>query len=83
MAPDIAKVDADRHLNLGLPAWNFSDEVLPWLLHGNSLSPLQKTCSSHLSLLLHELLVSASKMGPFRLFRWQNTGYTITLDHLI
>jgi len=28
MAPDIAKVDADRHLNLGLPAWNFSDEVL-------------------------------------------------------
>jgi hypothetical protein len=25
MAPDIAKVDADRDLNLGLPAWNFSD----------------------------------------------------------
>ena len=37
MAPDIAKVDADRDLNLGLSAWNFSDEVLRWLLHGNSL----------------------------------------------
>jgi hypothetical protein len=28
MAPDVAKVDADRDLNLGLPAWDFSDEVL-------------------------------------------------------
>ncbi len=34
MAPDIAKVDPDRDLNLGLPAWNFSNEVLRWLLHG-------------------------------------------------
>jgi hypothetical protein len=34
MAPDIAKVDADRHLDLGVPAWNFSNEVLRWLLHG-------------------------------------------------
>jgi hypothetical protein len=33
MAPDIAKVDADRDLNLGLSAWDFSDEVLRWLLH--------------------------------------------------
>ena len=49
MAPDIAKVDADRDLNLGLPAWNFSDEVLRWLLHGNSLLLLRRTCSSHLS----------------------------------
>jgi hypothetical protein len=37
MAPDIAKVDADRPLDLGVPAWNFRDEVLRWLLHGNSL----------------------------------------------
>jgi hypothetical protein len=37
MAPDIAKVDANRHLHLGLPAWDFCDEVLRWLLHGNSL----------------------------------------------
>jgi hypothetical protein len=37
MAPDIAKVDTDRDLNLGLPAWDFSNEVMPWLLHGNSL----------------------------------------------
>ena len=50
MAPDIAKVDADRHPNLGLPVWNFSDEVLRWLLHGNSLSPFRKTCSSHFPL---------------------------------
>jgi hypothetical protein len=34
MAPDIAKVDPDRHLDPGLPAWNFRDEVLRWLLHG-------------------------------------------------
>jgi hypothetical protein len=34
MAPDIPKVDADRHLDLGVPAWNFSDKVLRWLLHG-------------------------------------------------
>jgi hypothetical protein len=38
MAPDIAKVDANRHLHPGLPAWDFRDEVLRWLLHGNSLS---------------------------------------------
>jgi hypothetical protein len=34
MAPDVAKIDADRHLNLGLSARDFSDEVLRWLLHG-------------------------------------------------
>jgi hypothetical protein len=28
MAPDIAKVDADRDLNPGLPAWDFSNSVL-------------------------------------------------------
>jgi hypothetical protein len=28
MAPDIAKVDTNRHLELGLSAWNFCDEVL-------------------------------------------------------
>jgi len=42
MAPDITKVDADRDLNLGLPAWDFSDEVLRWLLHGNTLLLLRK-----------------------------------------
>jgi hypothetical protein len=40
VTPDIAKVDPDRHLNLALPAWNFRDEVLRWLLHGQqSLRP--------------------------------------------
>ncbi len=39
MAPDIPKIDPDRHLNLGNAAWNFrDDEVLRWLFHGNSLS---------------------------------------------
>jgi hypothetical protein len=52
MAPDIAKVDADRDLNPGLPAWDFSNEVLRWLLHGNSLSPIRKTCSSYLPVLI-------------------------------
>jgi hypothetical protein len=38
MAPDIAKIDPDRYLELGLPAWNIGNEVLRWLLHGDSLS---------------------------------------------
>src|SRR5579871_2856411 len=37
MAPDISEVDADRHGNPGLSAWDFRDEVQRWLLHGNSL----------------------------------------------
>ena len=37
MAPDIAKIDADRHLRLGLSAWNFRDEVLQCFFMGNSL----------------------------------------------
>jgi hypothetical protein len=38
VAPDIAKIDPDRHLDLVLSAWNFRDEMLRWLLQGNSLS---------------------------------------------
>jgi hypothetical protein len=38
MAPDIPKVDPDRHLDPAAAAWNFRDEVLRWLLHGHSLS---------------------------------------------
>jgi len=49
MTPDISKVDTDRHLNLGLPAWDFRDDVLRRVFHGNSLSPFRKTCSSHFS----------------------------------
>ena len=42
MAPDIPKIDPDRHPNLGDAAWNFrDDEVLRWLFHGNSLSDLR------------------------------------------
>ncbi len=51
MAPDIPKVDPDRHLDLRAAAWNFRDEVMRCLFHGNSLSDL-KTCSlenAHLS----------------------------------
>ena len=50
MAPDISKVDTDRHLNPGPSVWNFRDEVLRRVFHGNSLSPARKTCSSHFSL---------------------------------
>jgi hypothetical protein len=50
MAPDIAKVDANRHLHHGLSAWDFRDEVLRWLLQYNSL-PSRATCSSHLAVL--------------------------------
>jgi hypothetical protein len=38
MAPDIPKVDPDRHLSLGVPAWYFRDEFLRLLLHPHSLS---------------------------------------------
>jgi hypothetical protein len=38
MAPDISKIDPNRHPNLGDTAWNFRDEVVRWLFHGNSLS---------------------------------------------
>jgi hypothetical protein len=38
MAPDISKVDTDRHLNPGPSAWNFRDEALRRVFHGNSLS---------------------------------------------
>jgi hypothetical protein len=34
MAPDISKIDPDRHPNLGDAAWNFRDEVLYRLFHG-------------------------------------------------
>jgi hypothetical protein len=34
MAPDISKVDPDRHLSLRAAAWNFSDEVIRMLFHG-------------------------------------------------
>jgi hypothetical protein len=39
MAPDIAKVDTNRQLGLGLPAWNFRDEVPRRLLHGKQSLP--------------------------------------------
>ena len=48
MAPNVAKVDADRQLCLGTLPGYFRDEVLRWLLHGNSLLLLRRTCSSHL-----------------------------------
>jgi hypothetical protein len=49
MAPNVAKVDADRQLYLGTLTGYFRDEVVRWLLHGNSLLLLRRTCSSHLS----------------------------------
>ncbi len=38
MAPDVPKIDADRHLNLGPPDGYFCDELMRWFFHGNSLS---------------------------------------------
>jgi hypothetical protein len=34
MAPDIPKIDPDRHLDLRGAASNFRDEVMRWLFHG-------------------------------------------------
>jgi hypothetical protein len=59
MAPNVAKVDADRQLYLGTLAGYFRDEVVRWLLHGNSLLLLQRTCSSHLPGLGKEFLVQS------------------------
>jgi hypothetical protein len=39
MAPDIAKIDANRQLGPSLPAGNFHDEVLRQLLHGKQSAP--------------------------------------------
>lgn len=39
------KVDADRQLDLATLPGYFCDEVLRWLLHGNSLRLLRRTCS--------------------------------------
>src|ERR1700679_81992 len=74
MAPDIAKVDADRDLNLGLSAWYFSDEVLRWLLHGNSLLLLRRTCSSHLSLLI-------TYLDQFQLAKHCLVSFTSATEH--
>jgi hypothetical protein len=38
MAPDVPKIDADRHLNLGSPDRYFCNELMRWFFHGNSLS---------------------------------------------
>jgi hypothetical protein len=41
MAPDVAKVDADRDLNLGLPAWDSAMRCCAGFFMGNSLSDLE------------------------------------------
>ena len=41
MAPNISKVDTDRHLNPGLSAADFCDKVMRRLFMGNSLSDLK------------------------------------------
>ena len=39
MAPNVAKVDADRQLYLGTIPGYFRDEVVRWLLHGIQSAP--------------------------------------------
>ncbi|WP_353062275.1 hypothetical protein [Tunturiibacter psychrotolerans] len=55
-----------RDLDLGLSAWDFSDEVLRWLLHGNSLLLLRRTCSSHLSLPIRTSMSASAMMRSLR-----------------
>jgi hypothetical protein len=52
MAPNVTEVNADRQLYLATLPGYFCDEVSRWLLHGNSLLLLWRTCSSHLSVLI-------------------------------
>jgi len=39
MAPDISKINTDRHPDPGTPAWNFRDKVIRRLLHGKQSLP--------------------------------------------
>jgi hypothetical protein len=65
MAPDVAKVDADRDLNLGLSAWDFRDEVLRWLLHGKqSLSDPEDLLIPFIRTELPLLLLGQSPIFP-------------------
>ena len=41
VAPDTAKIDPDRHLHPGVPAWNFRDEMLLASSWG-TVSPIRK-----------------------------------------
>jgi hypothetical protein len=34
MAPEISKVDTNRHLDPSWSVWTFRDELLRWLFHG-------------------------------------------------
>jgi hypothetical protein len=34
VAPNIPEIDADRHDNPRLSAWDFRDGMLRWVLHG-------------------------------------------------
>lgn len=47
MAPDIAKIDSDRKLKLGLSVGNFSNGVMQGLFHDEQSLPFGKACSSH------------------------------------
>jgi hypothetical protein len=47
-----------------MPAWNFSNGVLRWLFHGNSLSPVRKTCSSHFSSATDKVNSTAALQAP-------------------
>ncbi len=46
----IERVDADRDLNLGLPAWDVAMRCWAGFFMG-AVSPIRKTCSSHFPLL--------------------------------
>jgi Iron-containing alcohol dehydrogenase len=60
MAPDISKIDTDRHPNPGMPVWNFRDKVIRRLLHGKQslpfgapAHPIYRYRSNHLVLYWH------------------------------
>jgi hypothetical protein len=72
VAPYISKVDTDRHLILGLSAWNFRDEVQRRGFHGNSLSPVRKTCLSHFSVLLLGHSRRQARLDPGEKIRVRN-----------
>ncbi len=51
-APNVAKVDADRQLCPATLPGYFHNMLLRWLLDGNGLLFLRRTCSSHLLVLI-------------------------------
>jgi hypothetical protein len=69
MAPDIPKVDSDRHPDPGAAAWNFSDEAPRWLFHGHSLSDPKDLLIPVFGNLLHQPVKKPGQVTEIPVFQ--------------